>query len=186
MLKSTSALGFISDFSRAQFDRRFSHEGDHLGFTALCSTDTKEYGADEEAGAPRDDGYVLLVGNPYEHKFLKASCDLFRREAPEMKLVVLGLKMPDDDQISSYESGQLNDEAAADLYARASLVLFPSHCEGFGLPIMHGLAKRKPVVARDLPVFREIRERVREARNLHLFETTVGNGALCGDEARLG
>jgi glycosyltransferase involved in cell wall biosynthesis len=173
MLKSTSALGFISDFSRAQFDRRFSHEGDHLGFTALCSTNTKEYGADEEAGAPRDDGYVLLVGNPYEHKFLKASCDLFRGEAPQMKLVVLGLKMPDDDQVSSFESGQLNDEAAADLYARASLVLFPSHCEGFGLPIMHGLAKRKPVVARDLPVFREIRERVREARNLHLFETTA-------------
>ena len=83
---------------------------------------------------------MLLVGNSYEHKFLKASCDIFRREAPETKLVVLGLKMPDDDQIPSYESGQLNDEAAADLYARASLVLFPSHCEGFGLPIMHGLA----------------------------------------------
>jgi glycosyltransferase involved in cell wall biosynthesis len=173
MLKSTSALGFISDFTRAQFDKRFSHEGDHLGFTALCSTNTKEYGSDEGAGAPRDDGYVLLVGNPYEHKFLEASCDLFRRDAPEMKLVVLGLKMSDDDQVSSFESGQLNDEAAADLYARASLVFFPSHCEGFGLPIMHGLAKRKPVVARDLPVFAEIRQRVREARNLHLFETTV-------------
>jgi glycosyltransferase involved in cell wall biosynthesis len=173
MLKSISALGFISDFSRVQFERRFSPKGDHLGFTALCSTDSKEYSANETAGAPRDDGYVLLVGNPYEHKFLKASCDHFRREAPEMKLVVLGLKMPDDERIMSYESGQLNDEAVADLYARASLVFFPSHCEGFGLPIMHGLARRKPVVARDLPVFREIQQRIHEAPNLHLFETTV-------------
>ena len=54
-----------------------------------------------------------------------------------------------------------------------ALFSFPSHCEGFGLPIMHGLARRKPIVARDLPVFREIQERVREARNLHLFETTL-------------
>jgi hypothetical protein len=173
MLKSISALGFISDFSRAQFDRRFPDRGAHFEFTALCSTNTKEYGLDEKAGTTRDDGYVLLVGNSYEHKFLKASCDIFRREAPETKLVVLGLKLPDDDHILSYESGQLNDEATADLYAHASLVLFPSHCEGFGLPIMHGLARRKPIIARDLPVFREIRERIREARNLHLFDTTI-------------
>ncbi len=173
MLKSISALGFISDFSRAQFGRRFGHEGAHLGFTALCSTDTKEYGADESVVAPRDDGYVLLVGNSYEHKFLRASCDIFRRETPGTKLIVLGLKMTDDPQIMSYESGQLNDDAVADLYAGASVVFFPSHCEGFGLPIMHGLAKRKPVVARDLPASREIRERVPEARNLHLFETTI-------------
>jgi Glycosyl transferases group 1 len=173
MLKSISALGFISDFSRAQFNRRLRHESAHLGFTALCSTDTEEYGVDKSAAAPRDDGYVLLVGNSYEHKFLKASCDIFRRETPETKLVVLGLKLTDDDQVSSYESGQLDDDAVADLFAGASLVFFPSHCEGFGLPIMHGLARRKPVVARDLPVFREIQERVREARNLHLFETTL-------------
>ena len=173
MLESILALGFISNYSRVQFDRRFPHKGDHLAFTALCSTDTKEYGAEEKAGTPRDDGYLLLVGNFYEHKFLKASCDLFRREAPDVKLVVLGLKLPHDDRILSYESGQLNHEAADDLYAHASLVLFPSHCEGFGLPIMHGLAHRKPVIARDLPVFREIRQRVRQARNLHLFETTA-------------
>ena len=127
----------------------------------------------EKAGAPRDDGYVLLVGNPYDHKFLKASCDIFRSEAPETKLVVLGLKLPDDEQISSHEGGQLNDEAVSGLYARASLVLFPSHCEGFGLPIMHALAQRKPIVARDLPVFREIRDRVSQAANLHLFGTTL-------------
>jgi hypothetical protein len=173
MIRSTSVLGFISDFSRTQFARRFSREGDHLAITALCSTDLKEYGADDHAGTTRDDGYVLLAGNSLDHKFLKASCEIFRRESPETKLVVLGLQMPDDDQISSYDGGQLSDDTVADLYARASLILFPSHYEGFGLPILHGLAHRKPVVARDLPVSREIRERVREARNLHLFGTTV-------------
>lgn len=172
MVKSVSTIGFISDFSRAQFDRRFGREAQYSGFTALCSTDTKEYGAEANAGLRRDGGYILLVGNPYEHKFLSVSCDLLRREAPTTKLVVLGIKVPGDKNISSFASGQLNENAVTGLYARANLIFFPSHCEGFGLPIMHGLAHRKPVVARDLPVFREIRERVRGAVNLHLFETT--------------
>ncbi|MBV8765790.1 MAG: glycosyltransferase [Hyphomicrobiales bacterium] len=173
MVKSVSTIGFISDFSRAQFDRRFGCEAQYFGFTALCSTDTKEYGAEANAGLRRDGGYILLVGNPYEHKFLSVSCDLLRREAPATKLVVLGIKVPDDENISSFEGGQLNDEAVAELYARANIVFFPSHCEGFGLPIMHGLAHEKPVIARDLPVFREIQARIRGARNLHLFDTTI-------------
>jgi len=173
MINCVSALGFISDFSRSQFEKRFSSKGNYVGFTALCSTNTKEYGAHEETSTLRDDGYVLLVGNSYEHKFLKETCDCFRRDAPGTRLVVLGLKLPQNGSVSSYEGGSLSDDAVADLYARASVVLFPSHNEGFGLPVMHGLARRKPVVARDLPVFREIRERIPEAENLHLFETTV-------------
>ena len=172
MIRSASALGFISDFSRAQFERRFSCEGDHVSFTALCSTDTREYRNDEYAGPARDDGYVLLVGNPYEHKFLKASSDKFRQHAPNMRLVVLGLKVEDSDQVVSFSGGQLDDNKIAELYAHASVVMFPSHYEGFGLPIMHGLARQKPIIARDLPVFWEIRDRLREAANLHLFATT--------------
>ena len=173
MLKCTSALGFISDFSRAQFDRRFPHRGEVIEFTALCSTDAAEYDAHVNIEDVRDDGYILLVGNTYDHKFIKESCDHFVREAPDTRLVVLGLDFPKTEQISSYESGLLNAGAVADLYARASLVFFPSHDEGFGLPILHGLARRKPVVARDLPVFREIRQRLPEARNLHLLDTTA-------------
>ena len=132
MLKCVLALGFISEFSRAQFDRRFPGEGDLLKFTALCSTNSKEYGADEREGASQDDGYVLLVGNSFEHKFIKSSCDLFSQHAPEARVAVLGCKVQNDRQIVSYESGQLDDAAAAELYARARLVMFPARYEGFG------------------------------------------------------
>jgi glycosyltransferase involved in cell wall biosynthesis len=58
------------------------------------------------------------------------------------------------------------------LYKNARLVLFPSHYEGFGLPFMHSLAHRKPVIARRLPVFDEIRSRVQESANIYLCDTT--------------
>lgn len=46
----------------------------------------------------------------------------------------------------------------ADLYALASLVVFPSTYEGFGIPILEAMAARRPLVLSDIPVFRELTE----------------------------
>ena len=42
------------------------------------------------------------------------------------------------------------------LYAHASAVVFPSRYEGFGLPILEAAARGQKVVARPLPVYREL------------------------------
>src|ERR1700676_4450473 len=42
------------------------------------------------------------------------------------------------------------------LYNRSSIVVLPSYVEGFGLGLVHALAARKVVVARDIPATREI------------------------------
>ena len=44
----------------------------------------------------------------------------------------------------------------AALYRRASLVLLPSHREGFGLPVAEALGCGTPVIASDIPVLREL------------------------------
>jgi hypothetical protein len=67
----------------------------------------------------------------------------------------------------------LPPELVSNLYAGATSVLFPSHYEGFGLPIMHALAYKKPVIARSLPSAREIKERAVDGANIHLFDTTA-------------
>lgn len=42
------------------------------------------------------------------------------------------------------------------LYAHASMLLVPSRYEGFGFPLVEGFAARVPVVAADIPTFREV------------------------------
>ena len=49
-----------------------------------------------------------------------------------------------------------DDADLARLYRSADLVLQPSRAEGFGLPLAEALAMQTPVLARDIPVFREI------------------------------
>jgi glycosyltransferase involved in cell wall biosynthesis len=49
-----------------------------------------------------------------------------------------------------------SDEDLTREYERADLLIMPSRGEGFGLPIVEALAHGVPVIARDIPVFREL------------------------------
>lgn len=54
--------------------------------------------------------------------------------------------------------GYVSDQELATLYRGALLVALPSHYEGFGLPILEAFEAGVPLVASDIPVFREIAE----------------------------
>ena len=53
------------------------------------------------------------------------------------------------------EFGTCDDEELAGLIAGARALLMPSYAEGFGLPVAEALQLGTPVIASDLPVFRE-------------------------------
>jgi len=54
------------------------------------------------------------------------------------------------------EIGRCTDEELAGHLASARALLFPSFVEGYGLPLVEALGLGVPVIASDLPVFREI------------------------------
>jgi glycosyltransferase involved in cell wall biosynthesis len=54
------------------------------------------------------------------------------------------------------EISSCDDETLAEHLAGARALLFPSLVEGYGLPIVEALRSGLPVIASDLPVFREI------------------------------
>jgi glycosyltransferase involved in cell wall biosynthesis len=50
----------------------------------------------------------------------------------------------------------VSDEMLGDLYARSSCLLAASEGEGFGLPLIEAAQAKLPIIARDIPVFREV------------------------------
>ncbi|KAB1073646.1 glycosyltransferase [Methylobacterium planeticum] len=173
MLNMASAVGFISQFSRDEFVRRLPLPASVTDFVTLCSTDVADYASAAVAGPPKDaERSILIIGNHFAHKNIRATVEHLRTAAKTHRIVVLGIDLPDEPDIASYKSGHLSNEAVDRLYAAASVVLFPSHNEGFGFPIMHALARHRPIVARNLPIFEEIRERTALRDNIHLCDST--------------
>ena len=171
-------IGHLSSYTKAQMASRFGPAGAR-GFVALCSTSVDEYRsvADEVTksleATPPGQGTVLLVGNAYEHKNLLAAVRCIHAANPGQELVVLGRVLEPRPRVRWLDSGRLSHEELRRLYAEARAVVYPSLYEGFGLPVMHALARGRPVLAIDQPVFREISARTREADNLHLFPGTA-------------
>jgi glycosyltransferase involved in cell wall biosynthesis len=54
------------------------------------------------------------------------------------------------------QTGVIPDEELRVLYKHASMVVLPSLVEGFGFPILEGMASGTPVIASDIPVHREV------------------------------
>ena len=52
--------------------------------------------------------------------------------------------------------GRVGDPALSALYRGAELFAFPSHHEGFGIPVLEAMAQETPVIAADIPALREI------------------------------
>lgn len=111
--------------------------------------------------------YFLYVGNAYPHKNLPMLIRAFEGMTTGAKLVLVGkddffyqrLKQqaeasPRVQDILFF--GQADDRTLANLYRYACALVFPSFIEGFGLPVLEALSFGTPIVASDIPVFREI------------------------------
>ena len=138
----------------------------------LYSLRFEEYRQSTRAAATTGD-YILMVGNSFDHKDLRASTTLLADAFPYEQFKVLGLKHSDREQVQALASGHLEEQQIHDLFAGAKLVVFPSFYEGFGFPLVRGLAYGKPVVVRDLALYREVAENCRGEGKIYLFSTPL-------------
>lgn len=105
--------------------------------------------------------YLLFVGNPKKHKNLELLLRAFARlqtSYPNLDLVIVGgsddqhVTLSDRARSLEIESrtrffGNVDPETLALLYSAATVFVFPSFYEGFGLPPLEAMACGAPVAA---------------------------------------
>ncbi len=117
-------------------------------------------------GVPQD--YLLYVGERRGYKNFTRVAEAFaliKDRYPSLHLVLTGRALSHAEQelftklgIASrvFIKSDVSDEVLDKLYHNARLFLYPSLCEGFGIPILEAWAQRCPVVLSHASCFPEI------------------------------
>ena len=174
------AIIYNSDFTRRQFATRFRSSENQRHLVSPHSLDPTEYlPTGRKAGLQGD--HILVVGNKFAHKYVEPTVDALVAAVPKQSIVCLGLKHHPHHAVTCHESGHLSTDEIESLYERASVVVFPSHYEGFGFPLIKGLAYEKPVIMRDGEMARQMAGLLGGSRNIVLYRDTASMAAMVAE-----
>lgn len=158
-------FAYNSGFTQRAFQERFPGARKVPSAVSYCSLDPAEYYAAEvdpekarEAAAGKP--YLLVVGNQYYHKGLYEVVRVLAASFPETQIKVLGEINEEYSNVEQIPSGMVAHDDIDRLFRECTCLVFPSHYEGFGLPILKALSFGKPVIARHSDLLDEIRDRV--------------------------
>ncbi len=124
-------------------------------------------------GEPAGD-HILIFGNDYDHKDVRRTLQLLVDAFPYAKIVALGI----DGDVSAgrgchAEWLRSRRPHCSGSSPRARVIVFPSFYEGFGMPVVQGLAYGRTVVARQSPLWQEISAQLQMPGQLVQFDTAA-------------
>lgn len=164
MLNWADVIFTNSFFTASQFVRRYQISDTSVIKPSLHSITLDDYYKDVDAEvkslSDKVNTEVLIIGNKFDHKALKYAVPLLSKSFSNYNFTVLGGEQYDLANVTSIATGQFSDAEIDAIYDRVDAIVFPSHYEGFGFPLLHSLAHKKKIFVRDLPVYHEIQDKV--------------------------
>ncbi|HEX2640155.1 MAG TPA: glycosyltransferase family 1 protein [Pyrinomonadaceae bacterium] len=175
-VRQASLIATVSEHSRMEIKRFFGLPDDRLRvipeaarpiFHKIEHNDRSD-SVSAKYGVGPSERFLLYVGGISPHKNLSTLIEAFailETDQPDMKLVLVG-DYKDDPFLSAYPrlkreveeyrlgakvifTGYVPDEDLVYLYNLATLLVFPSFDEGFGLPAIEAMSCGTPVAASD-------------------------------------
>jgi glycosyltransferase involved in cell wall biosynthesis len=186
-LEQSDMIAALSQMTLGQLQKRFHIPERVAVSTVLLSLDVEDYRIPGADGAQPGDGTVLVLGNYYQHKHVAPTANALAEAFPGRAIVALGVEKSEEEpdpevfapqklsqsaNLTGIAVGGLGENELGAFYAAADAVVFPTHYEGFGMPVLNALAARRPIFVRDLPVFEELWRGLDCNPNIHFYETT--------------
>lgn len=170
--ENMSVLFTNSQFTLDRIRMRYPIGSSTLQQVSLHSLDPADYASYEPTES--EGSHILVIGNHFTHKFVRATTDALATALPGQKIIAIGY--PEDVElpanVQSFKAGNIDEDTFRSFYRDARVVVFPSHYEGFGFPVLHALAHRRPVLVRDSGLNRELAAHITASANIHAYETT--------------
>lgn len=159
----------VSEFSKAEIAALYGRSDVAVTTNAVGDWVAGPRVRPARAGALEDTPFFLAVGSRAAHKDLATAYrafDIYRAAGGTAMLAVVGashrsFSSGQEDAAAPPPSeavldlGRVSDEELSWLYAHTHGFVFPSRYEGFGIPAIEAQAAGAPVIASDIPVFRE-------------------------------
>jgi alpha-1,3-rhamnosyl/mannosyltransferase len=147
---------------------------EHMGISRSKVTPVylgSDFNSNHVKSAVSVSNYFLAGGNRFRHKNWENLLRAWSLINPEQrpKLIVTGggkrdplVKLVESHSLTSHVQllAWVSESELENLYLNASAVVIPSLFEGFSLSVMQAMAVRKPLLASDIPVHRELAENV--------------------------
>jgi glycosyltransferase involved in cell wall biosynthesis len=147
----------VSEFSRNAILQYFPH----TRVTVIPCTIAESWFVPPDALRPRDNYILLVTATPPHKNAARALCAyasyVKRAGAEAANLRVVGLALAGESFHSIVRDAGISDKVVFEpfvshatlqqLYRRARAVLVPSLLEGFGIPVLEGMASGTPVIA---------------------------------------
>lgn len=166
--KKASAIIAVSDFTKNEILRILNVNSSKI--TVIKNGINPKWFAIKPTKNPHSNPYFLFVGNVKPHKNLNYLTRAFTKLAEMIPhdLVIVGKRdgFINSETFAFHEyiekrgrihfTGWVNEEELEQYYLHSEALIIPSLYEGFGLPLLEGMACGTPVIAADIPPFKEI------------------------------